>query len=94
MSISVLGIISHVPWATRWFDQFVGFVGPVGVNIPNVIVDRRIESGSTSRDLMFHLVRSPLEEGRAVLIISRVTKTGRCLCDGRGGSSWLKDSVR
>jgi len=42
MSISVFSIVSHVPWATRWLDQFVDFIGLgfAGVNIANAIVDR------------------------------------------------------
>jgi hypothetical protein len=58
ISTSVLGIVSHIPWATRWLDQFVQFVGLglVAINIADVIVDRRIKNGSTSRDLMFHIV--------------------------------------
>ena len=57
-SFRVLGIFSHLPWVTRWLDESVDFIrlGLSSINIASVIVDRRIQSGSTSRDLMFHIV--------------------------------------
>ena len=79
ISTSVLGIMSHIPWATRWLDQFVDFIGLglVAFNVANVIVGRRMEMGSMSRDLMFYLVRPILEEGRAVLIICKSNDDGK-----------------
>ena len=52
VSPSALGIASHIPWITRWLDGFVDLtgLGLASVNIGNIIVDRRIQSGSTSRD--------------------------------------------
>ncbi|KAF9643937.1 cytochrome P450 [Thelephora ganbajun] len=65
-SLHVLGIVSHLPWATRWLDEFADFIGLglASINIANVIVDRRIKSGSTSRDLMFHINN---EDGKGVI---------------------------
>jgi len=49
-SISVSGIVSHIPWGMRWLDKFVNFIGlgVAAVNIAKVIVDQRMESGSMS----------------------------------------------
>jgi len=40
VSISVLGVMPHLLWATKWLDRFVDFVGLgfAGVNITNVVV--------------------------------------------------------
>ena len=79
----MLGIVSHIPWATRWLDQFVDFIGLgiASVNIAEVIVDRRIKSGSMSRDLMFHIVSfcriSPIENPRATLMIRENNEDGK-----------------
>lgn len=58
MSISVLGIVSHLPWVTKWLDEFVDFIslGLVAVKIANAIVYLRLKSGSTSRSLIFRIV--------------------------------------
>lgn len=79
----MLGIVSHLPWATRWLDQFVDFIGLglAAVNIGNFIVDQRIKNGSMSRDLIFHLVRfrsiSVTEKQRVVLIIHKSDEDGK-----------------
>ena len=79
ISTSILGIMSHIPWATRWLDQFVDFIGLgiANVNIANVIVDRRMEKGSMSRDLMFYFVRAIVEGKTPVLTICKSNDDGK-----------------
>ena len=76
----MLGIISHLPWATRWLDEFVDFIGLglASINIANVIVDHRIKSGTVSRDLMFHIVScQDIKKLRAMLMIYENNEDGK-----------------
>ena len=79
----MLGIVSHLPWARIWLDEFVDFIGlGLGsIQTANVIVDRRIKSGSASRDLMFHIVSSSdvliVRKQRAVLTRHKNNEDGK-----------------
>lgn len=92
MSIGVLGIISRLPWVTKWLDEFVHFVslGLAAVNIANVIMDPRIKSGSTSRNLMFRIVSfqdiSTIKKQRAVLMV--------CKNNEPSSNPWPRDLLR